>query len=167
MTLPMNRSGRVWRQFVGGLSAATLFLQGGCYAYLPMQTSVPATGQRIAVTLNDRGRYLLGDLLGSAVDKVDGLLVSADSVKVSLDVYRTTDIKGGTASWTGERVEVPRDAIIGYQSRQFSKRRTYTLVGVAVGVMVAVVLTTNLNLLAGPSNNGNGSVGGSTSGGSR
>ncbi len=166
-TLPVNRSARIRRRFVGGLCAVALGLQAGCYSYLPLQTSVPATGQRIAVTLNDRGRYLLADRLGSAIDKVDGLLVRADSAKVSLDVYRTTDAKGNSASWTGERVDVPRDAIAGYQSRHFSQRRTYALVGVTVGVLVAVVLTTNLNLLGGSTNSGNGSVGGSTTGGSR
>ena len=166
-TLPVNRSERVVRRFVGGLCAVTLLLQGGCYSYLPLQTSVPATGQRIAVTLNDRGRYVLADRLGSAVDKVDGLLVKADSLTVSLDVYRVSDLKGGSTSWTGERVDVPRVAITGYQSRQFSQRRTYALVGVTVGVVVAVVLTTNFNLLGGPSNSSGGTVGGSTTGGSR
>ena len=149
-TLPVNRSERVVRRFVGGLCAVTLLLQGGCYSYLPLQTSVPAT-----------------DRLGSAVDKVDGLLVKADSLTVSLDVYRVSDLKGGSTSWTGERVDVPRVAITGYQSRQFSQRRTYALVGVTVGVVVAVVLTTNFNLLGGPSNSSGGTVGGSTTGGSR
>jgi len=150
MTTPsMNRRTRFWRRFVGGLCAVSLSLQMGCYTFKPLQTSVPAMGTRIAVMLNDRGRYALGDKLGSAVDKVDGLLVEVDSSKVTLEVYRTTDLRGNTASWTGERVQVPKDAISGYQERQFSKRRTWILVGTTVGVVVASMLMVNLNLFGG------------------
>lgn len=150
MTTPsMNRRTRFWRRFVGGLCAVSLSLQMGCYTFKPMQTSVPAMGTRIAVMLNDRGRFALGDRLGAAVDKVDGLLVEVDSAKVTLEVYRTTDLRGTTASWTGERVQVPKDAIAGYQERQFSKRRTWILVGTTVGVVVATMLMVNLNLFGG------------------
>ena len=122
---------------------------GNSYTFKPLQTSVPATGNRVAVMLNDRGRYALGDKLGSAVDKVDGLLVEVDSAKVTLEVYRTTDLRGNTASWTGERVQVPKDAISGYQERQFSKRRTWILVGTTVGAVVVSMLMVNLNLFGG------------------
>jgi len=150
MTTPsMNRRGRYWRRFVAGLCAASLLLQVGCYTFKPLQTSAPVTGNRIAVVLNDRGRFTLGDRLGSAVDNVDGLLVAVDSTTVTLEVYRTTDLRGGTASWTGERVLMPKDAIVGYQERQFSKRRTYVLVATVVGVIAATMMMTNLNLFNG------------------
>ena len=150
MTTPsMNRRTRSWRRFVGGLCTVSLLLQMGCYTFKPLQTSVPATGNRIAVVLNDRGRFALGDRLGSAVDKVDGLLVGVDSSMVTLEVYRTTDLRGNTASWTGERVQVPKDAISGYQERQFSKRRTWILVGTTVGAVVVSMLMVNLNLFSG------------------
>ncbi len=148
-TLSMNRWPRVWRRFVGGLCAATLVLQMGCYTYKPLQTGVPATGQRIAVVLNDRGRSLLGDRLGSSIDKVDGLLVEDDGASVSLEVYRTMDLRGNAATWTGERVQVPRDGITGYQERQFSKRRTYLLVGTVVGVIAATALAVKFDLFSG------------------
>ena len=164
MTTPsMNRRSRFGRRFVGGLCAASLLLQMGCYTFRPLQTSVPATGNRIAVLLNDRGRYTLGDRLGSAVDKVDGLLVEVDSAKVTLEVYRTTDLRGGTASWTGERVPIPKDAISGYQERQFSKRRTWILVGTSVGVVVASMLMVNLNLFGGFIHGGSDTPSGSES----
>jgi len=149
MTTPsMNGRRRHWRRFVAGLCAASLVLQMGCYTFKPLQTSVPATGSRIAVQLNDRGRFTLGDRLGSAIDNVDGLLVEVDGTSVTLEVYRTTDMRGGTATWTGERVRVPKDAIVGYQERQFSKRRTVLLVGTVVGVIAATMLAVNLNLFS-------------------
>ncbi len=150
MTVPsMNRRARTWRRFVGGLCAVTLSLQMGCYTFKPLQTSVPATGNRIAVLLNDRGRFSLGDRLGAAVDKVDGLLVVADSESVTLEVYRTTDLKGTSSSWTGERVRVPKDALSGYQEREFSKKRTWLLVGASVGAVAVVFLMVNLNVFGG------------------
>src|SRR3972149_7007665 len=115
MTPSMNRRARCWRRFIGGLCATALLLQAGCYTYQPLQTSVPATGRRIAVLLNDRGRFALGDKLGASVDKIDGLLVEVDSMGIALEVYRTTDLRGNEAAWTGERVDVPRKAITGYQ----------------------------------------------------
>ncbi len=148
-TFPMNRRWRLWRRFVGGLCAAALSLQMGCYTYQPLQTSVPATGSRIAVVLNDRGRSMLGDRLGSAIDKVDGLLVEGDGADVTLEVYRTMDLRGNAASWTGERVQLPRDGITGYQGRQFSRRRTFLLVGTVVGVIVATALAVNFDLFSG------------------
>ena len=150
MTTPaMNRRAPTWRRFVAGLCAFTLSLQIGCYTYQPLQTSVPATGDRIAVVLNDRGRFALGDRLGASVDRVEGLLVGGDSASVSLMVYGTTDLRGSSSTWTGERVQVPKDAITGYQGRQFSKRRTYLLVGSMVAAVVASVLMTNLNVFGG------------------
>ena len=148
-TLSMNRRTRSGRRFVGGLSAVALVLQVGCYSFLPLQTSTPATGKRIAVVLNDRGRSMLGDRLGQAVDKVDGLLVEGDGQSVTLEVFRTMDLRGNAASWTGERVQLPRDGITGYQERQFSKRRTYLLVGSVVAVVVVTALTVNFDLFSG------------------
>jgi hypothetical protein len=146
-TLSMNS--RVWRRFVGGLSAVALAMQVGCYSFLPLQTSVPATGKRIAVVLNDRGRSLISDRLGSALDRVDGLLVQGDDANVTLEVYRTLDLKGNAASWTGERVQVPRDGITGYQERQFNKRRTILLSAAIVGAIAASMLMVNFDLFSG------------------
>jgi hypothetical protein len=158
----MNRRGRLWRRFVGGLSAAALLLQVGCYTYLPLQTSVPATGKRIAVVLNDRGRLALGDRLGSAIDRVDALFVQRDSLSVTLEVYRTIDLRGTAVTWTGERVQVPRDGITGYQERQFSRRRTTLLIGSMVGVVAASMLMVNLDIFSGLSQSkpGDGGAGG-------
>jgi hypothetical protein len=148
-TLSMNRRSRFGRRFVGGLSAAALLLQIGCYSFLPLQTSTPAIGKRIAVVLNDRGRVTVGDRLGQGVDKVDGLLVEGDGSNVTLEVYRTIDLRGTAASWTGERVQLPRDGITGYQERQFSKRRTAVLTITIVGAVAASLLLTNFDLFSG------------------
>jgi hypothetical protein len=148
-TLSMNWRSRLVRRFVGGLSAAALMLQVGCYSYLPLQTSVPAAGKRIAVVLNDRGRVQVGDRLGPSVDKVDGLLVEGDANSVTLEVYRTLDVRGAAATWTGERVRVPRDGITGYQERQFNRRRTILVTAAVVGAIAASLLLVNFDLFGG------------------
>lgn len=166
MTTPsMNWRGRVWRQLIGGLTAVALSLQVGCYSYLPLQTSVPATGKRIAVLLNDRGRASVTDRLGSAIDKVDGLLVSGDEASITLEVYRTLDLRGNAATWTGERVQVSREGISGYQERQFSRKRTVLLTVAVVGVITASMLMVNLDLFG--SSPGSSRDSGGTTGDSR
>ena len=147
--LSMNWQSCAWRRFIGGLSAVALVLQVGCYSYLPLQTSAPATGHRIAVVLNDRGRSMVSDRLGSAIDKVDGLLVQGDASSVTLEVYRTLDLRGGAASWTGERVQLPRDGITGYQERQFNKRKTVMLTAAVVGAITVSMLLVNFDLFSG------------------
>ncbi|MBI2407628.1 MAG: hypothetical protein HYV19_04955 [Gemmatimonadetes bacterium] len=139
---------RFGRRLVGAIAVVALALQMGCYSYHPLQLSVPTAGQRIAVLLNDRGRALVSDRLGSAIDKVDGLLVASGGQAITLEVYRTLDLRGSAASWTGERVEVPRDGIAGYQEREFSKRRTIILTAVVVGVIAVSILSVNLNLFS-------------------
>jgi hypothetical protein len=79
---------------------------------------------------------------------VDGLLVEGDATSVTLEVYRTHDLRGGAATWTGERVQVPRDGITGYQERQFSKRRTILLTAAVVGAVAASMLLVNLDLFS-------------------
>jgi hypothetical protein len=91
---------------------------------------------------------LVGDRLGPSIDKVDGLLVEGDATSVTLEVYRTHDLRGGAASWTGERVQLPRDGITGYQERQFSKRRTILLTAAVVGAVAASMLLVNLDLFS-------------------
>jgi hypothetical protein len=146
---PANRSGRVWRRFVGGLCAAGVLLQAGCYSYLPVQTALPATGTRMAVVINDRGRVAIGDRVGSAVELVEGLLVATDSSAVTIEVYRTTDMRGRDASWTGESVRIPKDAISGYRERVLSKRKTAVLVGGLIGAIVVSAWATNFDLFSG------------------
>lgn len=148
-TSSTNRRARTWRRFVGSLCAVSLFLQVGCYTYEPLQTSLPSTGRRMAVVINDRGRLSLGEKLGASVDRVDGMLVGVDSMSVTLDVYGTTDLRGNSSTWSGERLLVPKDAITGYRERHFSKRRTYILVGTMVGAVLASALMVNLNLFGG------------------
>jgi hypothetical protein len=87
--------------------------------------------------INDRGRLLLGDRVGASVDRIDGKVISRQDGSIVVDVYRVTDLRGNTATWTGERVSIPDEAILGYRARTFSKMKTLLLVGSIVMAIVA------------------------------
>lgn len=73
-------------------------------------------------------------------------MAGQDSATVRLKVNRVVYARGGSALWTGEEVEIPVAGIAGFQARQFSKARTWTLVGVTVGVVVFSILGISLDV---------------------
>jgi hypothetical protein len=64
-------------------------------------------------------------------------VISRQDGSIVVDVYRVTDLRGNTATWTGERVSIPDEAILGYRARTFSKMKTLLLVGSIVMAIVA------------------------------
>lgn len=95
--------------------------------------------------INDRGRVLLGDRVGATVDRIDGKVISRQGGNLVLDVYRVTDLRGNTATWTGERITIPDEAILGYRARKFSIAKTLLLVGVVASAII-VSLRKSLDL---------------------
>lgn len=84
--------------------------------------------------------------LGPLAEWVEGTVTNQDSASVRLKVTRVVYIRGGSAIWTGEEVEIPAYAITGFQSRQFSKARTWALAGATLGMVALSILTTSLDL---------------------
>jgi len=144
-----SRSEMIAQRSVSGLCALALALQIGCFSYLPVQSTPPLPAQQIGVVINDRGRVLLGDRVGASVDRIDGKVVSRQEGSIVLDVYRVTDVRGNTATWTGERVSIPEDAILGYRARKVSKIKTLLLVGV-IALAIFGTLRSSLDLFGDP-----------------
>ncbi|MBX9928952.1 MAG: hypothetical protein K2X99_08565 [Gemmatimonadaceae bacterium] len=144
------RGTAVRRRLGAALSIAALILQTGCYSYLPLQDKPPVIGTRVAVTLNDRGRVDLGDKLGPSVDRVEGSVARIDGDRIALDVYRTTDLRGSDANWSGERVEIGLNGVRGFQERQLSKKKSFVLAAVLIGTVVLSALTVNLSVFGDP-----------------
>lgn len=136
---------------VGGLCSVALALQIGCYSYLPVQSAAPAPAEQVGIVINDRGRVLLGDRVGALVDRIDGRIISRKDGSIVLDVYRVTDLRGNSATWTGERVTVPEEAVVGYRARKFSKWKTVLLVG-AIAFAIVTTLGNTLNIFGDPAN---------------
>ena len=130
-----------YRRPIALCCAAALSLQTACYSYAPVQSTVPQPAKQTGVVINDRGRVLLGERVGVSVDRIDGQVISVDSTNLVLDVYKVTDLRGNSSTWTGERVTIPREAILGFRERSFSTVRTVALVGIVVLAIVATVST--------------------------
>jgi len=144
-----SRSETIVQRSVSSLCALALALQIGCFSYLPVQSAPPVPAQQVGVVLNDRGRVLLGDRVGASVDRIDGKVVSRKDGTLVLDVFRVTDLRGNTATWTGERVSIPDEAILGYRARKFSKLKTLLLVG-TIALAIIASLGNTLNLFGDP-----------------
>lgn len=154
MTEPQARPGRsrsetIAQRSMSGLCALALGLQIGCFSYLPVQSSPPAPAQQVGVVINDRGRALLGDRVGANVDRIDGKVVSRQNGALVLDVYRVTDLRGNTATWTGERVSIPEEAILGYRARTLSKFKSFLLVA-TIALAIISSLGQTLDLFGDP-----------------
>ncbi len=151
----MQRSLVRWRQRVGGASCALLLAaQWGCHTYLPVQSTPVPVDQRGAVLLTDRGRLLLSDKLGASVEQLEGIVLAQDSAKTVLAVSSIKDVRGGSALWSGESVEIPSEAILGYRPRVFSKPRTFLFAGLAVAAAIAVVFGMTLNVFGDDTSSG-------------
>jgi hypothetical protein len=50
-----------------------------------------------------------------------------------------TDLRGSTATWTGERVSIPEEAIAGYRARKFSAFKTLLLVGIIASAIIGTL----------------------------
>ena len=149
-----GRRGEWPRRLTAGICAVALASQTACHTYLPPQEVVPASGKAVAVELNDRGRLLVGDRLGEAVVRVEGILVGSTDSEVTLNVSRTVMLQGSSAVWAGEAVVIPRAGVRSFRLREFSRGRTALL---SVALVGGVALLAGLiSLVAG----GNGRPGG-------
>jgi hypothetical protein len=136
------------RTVVAALWAIALTVQMGCYAYLPVQSAPPPNGVA-AVVINDKGRLLLSERMGSLVERIEGQITGRSNGVVTMSVHRVIDVRGNASTWTGEQVTIPEDGIMGYRARKVSKFKTALLIGVTVAVVV-LTLGTSLDLFGDP-----------------
>jgi len=106
-----------------------------CYNYVPLETSAPPVGERVAFEITDRGRVGLSDRFGPGIAEIEGRVVQNQTNDYVIDVFRVSQINGQSAIWSGEEARLNRDFVGSVRGRQFSKVRTAALVGgIAVGV---------------------------------
>lgn len=144
MPFSIRGRGLLTRRLCTALCTAGLALQIGCYSYLPVQSQLPTTPQRISITINDRGRVLLAERVAPLLDRIEGRFVSADSTQVVIAISRVVNLRKDASNWTGEVVPIPREAILGFQDKPFSRSRTLAFVGAVVGGLVLLVASISL-----------------------
>lgn len=110
----------------------------GCYTLEPMVTAQPATGSKVALSINDAGRVALGGQMGPAVLRVHGRLVSHDTEEYDLAVTGVDLLAGGFQTWQGERVRISDDHVSALLERRFSKAKTIALGAAAIGAVALV-----------------------------
>lgn len=117
----------------------------GCYTYRPLTTPEPKAGTRVSVELTDEGSRALSGKIGPAVEHVEGEVMRLDTNSVELAVLQVQGVQGWQSDWNGERVSIPRRAVLGWQQRRLSVGGTGFLGGLVAGGMYAIY-----RLLGGP-----------------
>lgn len=131
----MRRIGAV----VAGVS---LLLQMGCYTLVPTGGVIPAAGTRIALSVNDAGRAVLGGVMGPEIDQIEGYLLRKDSVEYVVSVTDITTVRGGAQQWSGETVHVKSEFVTGVYERRLSKSKTLVAGAIGVGALVYILTRT-------------------------
>jgi len=96
-------------------------------------------------------------MLGTAVDKVEGIITEQDAQSYTLSVSRVMQLTGNTSKWAGEKVTIAKDGMQGYQVYRLSQKKTVILVVAIVAGVALVFITASL---AGYSIGGGGGGGG-------
>lgn len=128
------------RRAVACVLSALLMLQQACYTTIPVTGASAMPVGLVTIQVNDRGRLLVGNKLGSLVDKVVGRIVRADSVNIEVAVETVEDVRGSLARWGGEKFTIPREGIGAMNTKKTSRWRTGLLLGgIVVGLIVGLL----------------------------
>jgi hypothetical protein len=129
----------------------------GCYAYVPVaKSATPALGESTLV-LTSNGARAVQPKLGENVRSVDGPIVrvTADSIELTVtDVMTTTRER---FPQNGVPLTIARADVEQVQTRTFSRKRTWTLVGIAAAVLTVAL---GASAAAGASGSADGGGGG-------
>lgn len=121
-----------------------LCLTAGCYNYNPLTTPSPKPGTYVAVTLTDPGSENLARSLGPNAFIVRGRYLSDSDQGMLLSVSSVENKRGIPQPWEGETVAIPADAVASLDVRRLAKGRSFLLVGLGAGGLVATTLAFSL-----------------------
>lgn len=130
----------------------------GCYRYVPVaKDATPSIGEG-TVVLTAAGTTALAQQLGENVREIDGtiLRVTADSLEVL--VTQTTTTSRERFTQTAKSVSIARPLVEQVSEKQFSKRKTWTLVGLVVGVIAIALGATSIASSSGDIGGGQGPI---------
>jgi hypothetical protein len=96
------------------------------------------------LVLNDKGREEVSNMLGSAVDRVEGTLIAQNSGSYTIAVSEVYTLGGASSKWSGENVAIAKDGTRGYQVHRFNPTRTVLVAAIITGAAVAFLVGTGL-----------------------
>lgn len=126
------------------LAVAGLVSTSACYTYAEVPIQAPLVEQRAEFRITDAGRVQLRDALGAGASVLEGRVISQDESGYSVRVYRLTNVRGESSTWTGEEVKLPLDAVESVMRRDFDKQRSLIAVAAAAGAVTLFVLSRSL-----------------------
>lgn len=135
-------------------------IANGCYVYTPVQP-VPVS-ETVSFRVNDAGRVALGQSLGPAVDRIEGVVASVNDSAYVLNMRSVTYFSGDSNAWSGERVEVGKSFVFAPAARRFSRSRTALAIGGGVAAVVGFIVTRALLGKGSPDTEDPGGGGGGT-----
>ena len=123
---------------------------------MPLQQGAAPAAAGVQLVLSDKGRAEVEGKLGSAVDKVEGTIISQNSDSYTIAVSQVYLLRGGSSKWNGEQVTVAKDGVTGYQLHRYNQTRTVVLA--VARTTAAVVFLASIKLIGGGSDQ-SGSIG--------
>jgi len=127
-----------------GAGVMALAWLSGCYTYVPVESTTPLVGERVAFQITDHGRVGLAERMGTGVTVVEGRVLGMEGDQVVVSVLRVGQINGESSQWSGETVRFDRSYVARAEERQLSKTRTWLAAGLATVAVVALITTTGL-----------------------
>lgn len=126
-----------------------------CYRFEPSAPAQPVTGAEVRFTLSRDATTRLAPTLGAGTTRLAGRILAADASEFTLAVDRTFKEDGVAVVWAGDRVTIPRNAVVLTEHRVLDKRRTLMTTGGAVlTAVVSAFLISKARANAGQSGDG-------------
>ena len=147
-----------WRRPVA-VAVGVLHFCTACYHYVPVQNP-PAAGAQVALEVTDEGRVALNEKIGPGVVRLEGTLAGVEGRDLLVDANAVQQIRGGYISELGGmRVRLSPNHVTRIDQRQFSRRRTFMVVGGVVATIAAFFITKGISGRGTPSEDPDGSGG--------
>jgi hypothetical protein len=129
----------------------------GCYSYVPVAPSAtPALGES-TVVLNTAGTAAVLQRLGENVRELDGPIARVTVDSIELTVTQFTTITRERFPQNGTAITIARANVEQVQTKTFSKKRTWALVG-SIAAVLAVALGAGTIASASGSGEGGGGI---------
>lgn len=135
-----SRLAMLRRRGLATLCATALMLQQGCYRTVPVAGASTLPQGTVTITVNDQGRLMVGNRLGSLLDHVTGRIIRADADTLHVAVETAHDVRGVFARWGGEPFSIPRAGVASITEKKTDKKRTALVIGgIALGLVLGLL----------------------------
>jgi len=114
------------------LVAVSVWLQAGCYNYLPLGRAELVPSTYLAVTLTEAGSEELTQYLGPNILVVRGRFLSTTDRGLVLSASAVETRRGDIVEWKGETVIVPGEFVRGVEERHIARGKTALFAGASL-----------------------------------